>query len=292
MPQPHPSPRRRVVVLSSGGDLVRRVLATLAERGTPPDAVVVYSPSALAQWRGLPTPSARALRLPLVPLRWAVRRLRPRLSPRLRRGGAPLVVTGPLNSARMLRDLRGLRPDVVVLAGCGLVSAEVLAVPALGVVSVHPGLLPWTRGSSPLLHSLRRGVALGATAFRVDPGIDSGCLLARRLLPISGGETLGELRAALLELWVEMTAELVAAACAEGLPPGTPQALRFPLCRRVPAAMTAVADPARALELFEKWRPFCAPGGLSLPSPEGDALLPEVTVDGDPEAVPSRAAEP
>jgi methionyl-tRNA formyltransferase len=189
------------------------------------------------------------------------------------------VVTGPLNGARMLRDLHRLRPDVVVLAGCGIVAPEALAVPPGGVFSVHPGLLPWTRGSSPSLHSLSRGVPLGATAFRVDPGIDTGPVVARRLLPVRGGETLDELRAALLGMWVEMTAELVTAAAEGHLGAGMPQGARFPLGRHVDApaelaAAAAAVEAGVAKSLFERWRPFCAPD-LSLPPPGGDALLPQ-----------------
>lgn len=270
---------RRVVVLTTGGDLAARLLPLLAERGVRPTAVMVYVPSALAEWRGLRTLPARLLHLPLLPLRWARRRLRPRRDPRLRPGGAPLVVTGPLNGPRMLRDLRRLRPDVVVLAGCGIVSPEVLAVPPGGVAGVHPGLLPWTRGSSPSLHSLARGVPLGATAFRVDAGIDTGPIVARRLLPVAGGETLAELRAALRGLWVEMTADLVAAAAAGRLGPGSPQGARFPLCPRLegPAGLepaAAAVARGRAKALFDRWRPFCDPRDLSLPPPADDALLP------------------
>jgi methionyl-tRNA formyltransferase len=157
----------------------------------------------------------------------------------------------------MLRDLRRLRPGVVVLANAGLVSAEVITVPAEGVVNVHPGLLPWVRGNSPIANGLLAGVPLGCTAFRVDSGIDTGPLLLRRLLPVSGGESLDQLREALRAQWVGMTADLVEQA-ARRLPAGSTQHGRYPLGPALP--LDAAEDAVRrgeAAALFTRWRAHC-----------------------------------
>jgi methionyl-tRNA formyltransferase len=250
---------RRVVVLSPGGAFTSALLALLAERGSAADALLLYDPGAAGGRRFL------------LPARWLSRRVRRRLAARPAGGAARVVFTGALNGARMTDDLRRLRPDVVVLAHSGLVKPPVLEIAGEGVVNVHPGLLPWIRGSSPLANSLLRRVPLGCTAFRVDAGIDTGPIVARRLVRVRGGETAAELRDALFGLWVEMTADLVGAARAGALPPGFAQAERFPLCRTLPPSerRTAVEEALRAGEpaaLFERWRPLCHPSDLSLPA--------------------------
>src|SRR4051794_5256084 len=233
---------RRVVVLSSGVEFTRQLLQVLDERGIRPDAVVLCVPGLAREWRSLPSTARRLRALPLLPVRWVGRRLGPRLDRRLRVGAQRVVFTGPPNGARMERDLRRLGPDLVVLAGCAcILGPSVLSIPREGVVNVHPGLLPWIRGNGPVTHSVLRGVPLGASAFRVDPGIDTGPLLERRLIPVRGGETTAQLWDALHGLWVEMTADLVRAALAGALGPGTPQAGRFPLCRNSTPAERAAA---------------------------------------------------
>jgi hypothetical protein len=261
---------RRVVLLSPGGTFVADVLALLHQRGVRADALVLYARgSALAEWRPM-RGVRRAANLPLIPLRWAVREMRRRWRMRHRGGAAPVVFTGPLNGRRMEADLRRLAPDVVVLAHCGLVAPHILSIPSEGVVNVHPGLLPWIRGNSTFGNSLLRGVPLGCTAFRVDAGIDTGRILARRLVPVRGGETLAALRDAMIGLWVEMTADVIATAQAGPLPPGEPQPGRFPLCPTLATAEERAPVDAAVLRgdaktLFDRWLPLCAPTDLTLP---------------------------
>ena len=259
---------RRVVLLTPGGDFAGDVLAELQARGASVHAVVFYTGRVLREWKktaGL----RRAATLPLLPVRWLGRRVKRRLRPRPA-GAARVVFTGPIDGRGVRAALRRLDPHVLVLARCSLVSPALLAAAREATVTVHPGLLPWIRGNQPLGHALLRGVPLGATAFRVDAGIDTGPLLARRLLSVDGEETHGELRAALHRLWVEMTADLIERAAAAPLPAGTPQGERFPLGRALadPAQLAAVqVAVARgdAKALFDAWRPRCDPRDLSLP---------------------------
>jgi methionyl-tRNA formyltransferase len=254
----------RVVVLSLGGEFTHRLLHALQERGATLAALVVYLAPAKTLRARLLTP---------------LRHLRLRRDPRLRRSGVRVVFTGPLNSARMKRDLRRLAPDAIVLARCGLVDDELLAIPTRGVVNVHPGLLPWIRGNSPFGNALLRDVPLGATAFRVDPGIDTGALLQRRLLPVRGRESLPQLRDELFRLWVEMTADWIERAAAAPLPAGALQAAKFPLCREIAdvtgnAAVRDAVAAGRAKTLFDRWSPLCDPADLSLPAGAEADFLP------------------
>ncbi|HEX8393004.1 MAG TPA: formyltransferase family protein, partial [Longimicrobium sp.] len=257
---------RRVVILSPGGAFLNDLLPLLRERGTAVAAVVVYDARLTLPSRGAGR-AGRLRALALAPLRGAWRRLRPPV----RAAGETIVRTGALNGGGTERALRRLRPDVVVLARCALLQPRLLAIPREGTVNVHPGLLPWIRGNSPVANSLLRGVPLGATAFRVDAGIDTGAVLQRRLVHVAGGETESDLRGALYRLWLQMTADAVQDAVRAPLPPGTPQTDRFPICRDLKGGPeqslvdeAVCADAARVL--LERWRPLCGPAGLTLPA--------------------------
>lgn len=262
---------RAIVLLSPGGRFVSSVLAALHRAGTPVDALVLYDAATRRGGRGV---AALPYRLVRDAVRWVLRRVRVLRDPRYAVGARRIVVTGPRNGRGMVRDLGRLRPEVIVLAHCGLVAADVLEIPRNGVLNVHPGLLPWVRGNSPLGNALLRGVPLGATAFRVDAGIDTGGILHRRLLPVAGGESTAELRDALYELWVELTVELVGAAIEDRIPVGYVQEGRFPLCRTLASAeeVEAIEEAVRsgaAGALLDAWAPHCG-SDLSLP-PDADA---------------------
>jgi hypothetical protein len=261
---------RRVVLLSPGGKFADALLGVLGQRGIEVDALLLYLPGAAGEWRKAPTAVGRMRSFLRAPLRWARRRWKQHGEARALGRLGRVVSTGTLNGVRMMRHLRRLRPDVLVLAHCGIVQPHVLRIPGDGVLNVHPGLLPWIRGNSPIGHSLQRGVPLGATAFRVDPGIDTGAILTRRLVPIRGGETVEELREALFRLWVEMTADVVAQASAGRVPPGLAQPGRFPLCRTLPVPeQRAILDDAVLRDepkaLFDRWAAACDPVEFALP---------------------------
>lgn len=255
---------RRVVILSPGGPFLDDLLALLVRRESRVHGIVLYD-SRLSRAGASPSPLARLRASAMIPVRWMRRQRRADV-----RGAAErLIATGALNGGGTARVLRRLRPDVLVLARCGLVKPHVLAIPAEGVVNVHPGLLPWIRGGSPVGNSLLRGVPIGATAFRVDAGIDTGPILRRRLVDVGGAGTEAALRDGLYRLWLEMTAELIEAATAGPLPWGSPHAGRFPLCHDLNDSpeRSAVDDAVRggaAQTLLDRWRPLCDPTDLSL----------------------------
>ena len=270
MAPPSAPPSRRVVLLSPGNPFLADLAAAMSARGIAADAVLLHAPRPP---RGASL-RARVRFALLQPLRLLRRWIRVRLLRHFAAAAPRIVLTGPLNGPRMRRDLARLSPDVLVLARCSLVSPEVLAIPREGTVNVHPALLPWLRGNSPLAHAMLRGVPLGATTFRVDPGIDTGAVLERRLVPLSGAEDEPALRAAIYALWLEMTVDAVAAARAGPLGPGVAQTERLPLCRTATDAEASAAREAirrgAPKALFDQWRAACD-ARLALPSDHAPA---------------------
>lgn len=269
------APRLRVVVLTTTGRYGVQLLRALSAHGVAPHAVLIQGRPELADCFRHRSRVRRAAELPVAGARWLWRRLRPRLLRDLR-PYRPLLTTGLAGSPRLRRDLTRLAPDLLVLAGCGIVPAEQLALPRLGTVNAHPGLLPWTRGNGAVAHALVRGVPVGATCHLVDQGIDTGALVRRRLLAVDASHaSLRALERAATDLAARLLAEVVVGIVRRGvLPDAAAQTERWPLCRwssAVQADAEAAVRAGRARALFDAWRVHCTdPGSLDLPTPWPD----------------------
>ena len=107
----------------------------------------------------------------------------------------------------------------VVVAYGRIIKANVLA--ELPMVNVHFSLLPRWRGAAPVERAVLAGdTETGVCLMKLDEGLDTGPVFARRAVEIGPEETAGELRSRLAELGTEMLLE----ALAEGLPEPVPQA--------------------------------------------------------------------
>ena len=104
-----------------------------------------------------------------------------------RRASVPPVWVG--SAAEATAVMRAATPEVAV-AACfpWRLPAAVLAIPPLGVLNVHPSLLPAGRGPEPVFWTLRRGeVVSGVTVHRMDTGLDTGPIVAQTRMDILDG---------------------------------------------------------------------------------------------------------
>ena len=108
-----------------------------------------------------------------------------------------LPVFTPENASddAFVAQLAALRPDVVVVACFGqFLKKNLLAVPRLGTINVHPSLLPKFRGASPLQWTLANGeTETGVTVLHVTPKMDAGDILAQEKYPIAPDDDYGSL---------------------------------------------------------------------------------------------------
>ena len=265
----------------------RGILAGLTRRGISVAAVIIETAFELRYCYRARTPLGRLAETPLALARSIWRRIRAHrlLASHLGASTIRLLATRR-DSEEARRFVANLRTDVLVLAGVGLVNRELLAIPRIGTLNAHPGLVPWVRGNGAVCNAILRGVAIGATCHRVDPGIDTGPVISRRLLPIRGRETLETLEERAVDLGAALLVDVVADAVEKGsLPEGRVQRERYPLCRWQDAPGRATAAEllaaGRALELYNRWKPLCR-------APETDDFL-----DAIPrESVPTIAVPP
>lgn len=93
--------------------------------------------------------------------------------------GTDLLLPGSVHALPGL--LAAYRPDVLLVFGFNwYLPADVLAVPRLGALNVHPSALPRYRGPSPVLWAIRNGdPCLGLSVHRMTSRIDAGPILAQ-----------------------------------------------------------------------------------------------------------------
>jgi methionyl-tRNA formyltransferase len=108
-----------------------------------------------------------------------------------------------------LKTLRDLAPDVGVVVAYGhILKPEVLAVPARGMVNLHPSLLPELRGAAPIEWAIINGQQqTGVTIIQMDAGMDSGAILHHIPEEVPSDITAGELSAHLSEIGAEALVE-------------------------------------------------------------------------------------
>jgi methionyl-tRNA formyltransferase len=90
-----------------------------------------------------------------------------------------IVNIGSINSSECLETLKRLDPKVVLLVGCRIVKADVLAAIACPVLNYHAGISPQYRGMNGGYWALASGDPgnFGTTVHLVDSGVDTGGIL-------------------------------------------------------------------------------------------------------------------
>jgi methionyl-tRNA formyltransferase len=124
-----------------------------------------------------------------------------------------------LSSPDVLARLRDIAPDLIVVAAFGQVlKPDILALPAHGCLNVHASLLPRWRGAAPIPACILAGdPETGVTILRMDPGLDTGPILAQDRIPIDPIETTASLTGKLALLGAELLIETLPAYLAGNL---------------------------------------------------------------------------
>jgi methionyl-tRNA formyltransferase len=96
----------------------------------------------------------------------------------------------PHHNRRRCRELlEELEPDLGVLGGTRIIRKRILEIPPDGMLNSHPGLLPEVRGSASVAWSIYHDVPIGCTCHFIDPDIDTGDIVAKRVIPVHRGDT-------------------------------------------------------------------------------------------------------
>jgi methionyl-tRNA formyltransferase len=123
--------------------------------------------------------------------------------------GLPAIQPEKLRVPEAMEQLRRWSPDIIVVAAFGqILRADVLGLPPFGCINVHASLLPRWRGAAPVQAAILAGDAeTGVTIMKMDEGVDTGGILARREISIEPEDTGVSLSAKLSYLGAELLIE-------------------------------------------------------------------------------------
>lgn len=121
--------------------------------------------------------------------------------------------------AALTKAVAAHHPDLVVLAGfMKLVSPRFLDTFPNKVLNTHPALCPAFPGTTAPADALAHGVRItGATLFVVDPGVDTGPIVAQVAVPVEESDTVASLHERIKTAEREMLVEYVGRISRSGL---------------------------------------------------------------------------
>lgn len=196
-----------------------------------------------------------------------------------------------LRNPKTQEQLRSFGADLFVVVAYGrILPPEVLAMPRLDVVNIHPSLLPRYRGPSPVPTAIFNGDSeTGVTLMLLDEGMDSGPLLAQsEPVALTGDERSGDLTKRLFEIGAEMLPGVMAGLDDGSVTP-TPQDESLVTMTRLVEKADGRIDWTRSAEEIERMtRAFDPwPGASTTLRGKGlKVIVARVSASDQPEATP------
>ncbi|MCX6809119.1 MAG: methionyl-tRNA formyltransferase [Candidatus Berkelbacteria bacterium] len=103
----------------------------------------------------------------------------------------PLIETENINNPTIIAKIKALKPKIGVMADFGqLIKPEILNLFPLGLINIHPSLLPRHRGPSPVQQTILEGdKEAGVTLMLTANKMDAGDVIAQTYVNLRGSET-------------------------------------------------------------------------------------------------------
>ena len=172
--------------------------------------------------------------------------------------GLNVVQPASLKEAETVAELRRLEPELIVVAAFGrLLPQSVLAIPRYGCLNIHPSLLPRFRGASPIAAAILAGDEFtGVSIMLMDEGMDTGPVLVRAQIPISGTDTTGTLTAKLSRLGGQLLLEVLPRWLSGELSPQPQDETLASYCRPIPKQAGEINWELTAASLWRQVRAY------------------------------------
>lgn len=121
-----------------------------------------------------------------------------------------LVKIRNINDEQAIGAIKGHAIDWLFIIGWSQIARPaVLNAPRLGVLGMHPTLLPQGRGRAAVPWAIIKGLkSTGVTLFKLDEGVDTGPIIAQEIIPLGQEETSTELYAKVNQAHRKLIAEV------------------------------------------------------------------------------------
>lgn len=110
------------------------------------------------------------------------------------------------------QTLQSIAPEAIIVVAYGRILPQwMLDLPPHGCLNGHASLLPRWRGAAPIQWAIAGGDhETGVTTMRLDAGLDTGAMLLKKRIPITGTTTAPELFVSLAEIGARLMVETLA----------------------------------------------------------------------------------
>ncbi len=125
--------------------------------------------------------------------------------------GIPVWQPRRVREPEFIDFLKEQKPDMIVVAAFGqIIPKDILDLPPYGCLNIHGSLLPKYRGASPIQQAVINGdKETGVTIMRMDVGLDTGDIISKKVIPLTGEETGGSLFDTISALGAELLLETI-----------------------------------------------------------------------------------
>lgn len=96
-----------------------------------------------------------------------------------------------------------------VIAGARILKPQVIDQFKIGIINLHPGLIPEVRGLDAMMWAIYHDLPLGVTAHLIDHRVDAGRILLRKPIPLFPDDTLLDLSERLFEYQLEILGDAI-----------------------------------------------------------------------------------
>ena len=95
-----------------------------------------------------------------------------------------------VQNGECLDAIRALQPEIALVVFWGyILRPEVIAIPSKGCINFHLSYLPYNRGKHPNVWPFIEGTPAGVTLHYIDPGVDTGDIIAQEEIPLKSIDT-------------------------------------------------------------------------------------------------------
>lgn len=121
----------------------------------------------------------------------------------------PVFQPEKLKDANFLEQLKKIQPDLIIVCAYGkIIPKEILDLPKIACINVHPSLLPRYRGASPIQSAILNCEKItGTTIMLMDEGMDTGDILSQKEAQISDTDNFETMHDKLADLSADLLIE-------------------------------------------------------------------------------------
>ncbi len=124
--------------------------------------------------------------------------------------GLNVIQPESLKSDDFVQVLFELRPDLGIVVAFKMLPSKVFSLPTYGTFNLHASLLPQYRGAAPINWAIINGeTETGVTTFLLNPRMDEGEIIERRIVAIEPNDNAGTMHDKLMKTGAELVLKSV-----------------------------------------------------------------------------------